>query len=48
MKDWQYKRDAMNRYFSSLGFTNITPTKRHFVKTRMAVKKFRGAERREP
>jgi beta-lactamase class A len=23
MKDWQYKRNAVNRYFSSLGYTNI-------------------------
>ena len=23
MKDWQHKRDAVNRYFSSLGYTNI-------------------------
>ena len=23
MKEWQHKRDAVNRYFSSLGYTNI-------------------------
>ena len=23
MEEWQYKRDAVNRYFSSLGYTNI-------------------------
>src|SRR6266436_63624 len=23
MKEWQYKRDAMNRYFASLGYNNI-------------------------
>src|SRR5437870_7988264 len=23
MEEWQYKRDAVNRYYSSLGFTNI-------------------------
>jgi beta-lactamase class A len=23
MKEWQYKRDAVNRYFTSLGYTNI-------------------------
>jgi len=30
MKDWQYKRDAMNRYFSSLGFTNINTNQKTF------------------
>src|ERR687897_816579 len=23
MEEWQYKRNAVNRYFSSLGYTNI-------------------------
>ena len=30
MKDWQYKRDAMNRYYSSLGFTNINVNQKTF------------------
>ena len=30
MKDWQFKRDAMNRYFSSLGFTNINTNQKTF------------------
>src|SRR5207253_5242116 len=30
MKDWQYKRDAMNRYYSSLGFTNISVNQKTF------------------
>lgn len=30
MKDWQYKRDAVNRYFSSLGFTNINTNQKTF------------------
>jgi hypothetical protein len=30
MKEWQYKRDAMNRYFSSLGYTNINVNQKTF------------------
>ncbi|HYR78147.1 MAG TPA: serine hydrolase [Pyrinomonadaceae bacterium] len=30
MKDWQNKRDAVNRYFSSLGFTNINTNQKTF------------------
>jgi len=30
MKDWQFKRDAMNRYYSSLGFTNINTNQKTF------------------
>jgi beta-lactamase class A len=30
MKDWQYKRDAVNRYFTSLGFTNINTNQKTF------------------
>jgi beta-lactamase class A len=30
MKDWQYKRDAVNRYYSSLGFTNINTNQKTF------------------
>ena len=30
MKDWQYKRDAMNRYFTSLGFSNINVNQKTF------------------
>lgn len=30
MKEWQHKRDAMNRYFSSLGFTNINVNQKTF------------------
>lgn len=30
MEDWQYKRNAVNRYFSSLGFTNINVNQKTF------------------
>ena len=30
MKDWQHKRDVVNRYFSSLGFTNINTNQKTF------------------
>ncbi len=30
MKEWQYKRDAMNRYFTSLGYTNINVNQKTF------------------
>ncbi len=30
MKEWQYKRNAMNRYFSSLGYTNINVNQKTF------------------
>src|ERR1700687_1633845 len=30
MKAWQHKRDAVNRYFSSLGFTNINTNQKTF------------------
>src|SRR5438034_1771265 len=30
MKDWQYKRDAVNRYYSSLGFSNINVNQKTF------------------
>ena len=30
MKDWQYKRDAMNRYFGGLGYTNINVNQKTF------------------
>jgi beta-lactamase class A len=30
MKDWQYKRDAMNRYFVGLGYTNINVNQKTF------------------
>lgn len=30
MKDWQYKRDAVNRYYSALGFTNINTNQKTF------------------
>jgi beta-lactamase class A len=30
MKEWQYKRDAMNRYFSGLGYTNINVNQKTF------------------
>jgi len=30
MKEWQYKRDAMNRYFASLGYTNINVNQKTF------------------
>jgi beta-lactamase class A len=30
MKDWQYKRDAVNRYYASLGFTNINTNQKTF------------------
>lgn len=30
MKDWQYKRDAVNRYFTSLGFSNINVNQKTF------------------
>ena len=30
MEDWQYKRNAVNRYYSSLGFTNINVNQKTF------------------
>ena len=30
MKDWQYKRNAVNRYYASLGFTNINTNQKTF------------------
>jgi beta-lactamase class A len=30
MEEWQYKRDAVNRYFSSLGYTNINVNQKTF------------------
>ena len=30
MKEWQYKRDAVNRYFSALGFRNINTNQKTF------------------
>ena len=33
MEAWQYKRNAMNRYYSSLGFTNINVNQKTFAKT---------------
>src|SRR5712691_9305632 len=30
MEDWQYKRNAMNRYYASLGFTNINVNQKTF------------------
>ena len=30
MKEWQYKRDAVNRYFSALGFQNINTNQKTF------------------
>ena len=30
MEEWQYKRDAVNRYYSSLGFTNINVNQKTF------------------
>ncbi|HEX7335305.1 MAG TPA: serine hydrolase [Pyrinomonadaceae bacterium] len=30
MEEWQYKRDAFNRYFSSLGYTNINVNQKTF------------------
>ena len=30
MKEWQFKRDAVNRYYSSLGFTNINTNQKTF------------------
>ena len=30
MKEWQYRRDAVNRYFSSLGYTNININQKTF------------------
>lgn len=30
MKPWQYKRDAVNRYFASLGYTNINTNQKTF------------------
>ena len=30
MKEWQYKRDAMNRYFTLLGYTNINVNQKTF------------------
>ena len=30
MEDWQYKRNAVNRYFTSLGFTNINVNQKTF------------------
>lgn len=30
MKEWQFRRDAVNRYFSSLGYTNINTNQKTF------------------
>ena len=30
MKEWQYRRDAVNRYFTSLGYTNINTNQKTF------------------
>jgi beta-lactamase family protein len=30
MEDWQYKRNAINRYFASLGYTNINVNQKTF------------------
>jgi beta-lactamase class A len=30
MKEWQYRRNAMNRYFASLGYTNINVNQKTF------------------
>jgi beta-lactamase class A len=30
MKEWQFKRDAVNRYYASLGFTNINTNQKTF------------------
>src|SRR6266576_2997563 len=30
MEEWQYKRNAMNRYYASLGFTNINVNQKTF------------------
>src|SRR2546422_8335215 len=30
MKEWQYKRNAVNRYFASLGYTNINVNQKTF------------------
>jgi hypothetical protein len=30
MKEWQYKRDAMNRYFTGLGYSNINVNQKTF------------------
>src|SRR5882762_8734317 len=30
MKEWQYKRNAMNRYYASLGYTNINVNQKTF------------------
>lgn len=30
MREWQYKRDAVNRYFTSLGFSNINVNQKTF------------------
>jgi beta-lactamase class A len=30
MEDWQYKRDAVNRYFASLGYSNINVNQKTF------------------
>lgn len=30
MKEWQYRRDAVNRYFTSLGYTNINANQKTF------------------
>src|SRR6185369_16015855 len=30
MEEWQYKRNAVNRYYSSLGFTNINVNQKTF------------------
>jgi len=30
MKEWQHRRDAVNRYFSSLGYTNINTNQKTF------------------
>jgi hypothetical protein len=45
MKRWQQKRDAVNRYFASLGYTNINTNQKTFCEDAYGREKFsRGAK----
>src|SRR5436309_14647343 len=39
MVEWQYKRNAVNRYYSSLGFTNINVNQKTFCEDAYAREK---------
>jgi 3-methyladenine DNA glycosylase AlkD len=40
MEEWQHKRNAINRYFTGLGYTNINVNQRRFARMLMAANAF--------